>query len=372
MSSTNFVSELVIMAKAMEELPVVKDQLEMTRKQYAEAGETIQNLQLRILDYKNSYDGLAATLTKTEADRDEAVRAFLEADDRAQQAVGFIRQAMSSSASFLQAVEPPAPVPVVQPETGEVSGVSDQAGVSVPVDPTATSGANGTDTGQATAAPVASAIPINDQPPVGGDIPTQGPSVEGESKTSAATPEPSGSTSSETATPTAASPVVPVVTSGDPANIDSVASAPGESAQGEPQSTSPNWATPPNSGGSTEQSSAHTGESAPLPPTGHPAQPFDASPATNTDAPSNTTSPDEVGSTGNMGSVQTDPTAPLDTASATSTADQGSVTTSASIADVSYSSEPIYTSSPEWVEAWTDWSRRMDTRYGEGNWPQRP
>lgn len=202
--SHNFVSELVIMAKAMEELPIVKAELEQAYQRTTEQSETIQRLELRILDMKNGYDTLSHSMSKMEADRDEAVKAFLEADDRAQQAVGFIRSAIGNAASFLQAVEPAPAVPVVQPEVSEAGGIQDTAWMTPPTPA---------------------------QPPVGGDVP-QGQSVPDP------TPAPVDST---TGTTTPAEPTAAIETTGDATNIDSVASGPLPDAPttGLPEPTSP-------------------------------------------------------------------------------------------------------------------------------------
>lgn len=308
--SHNFVSELVIMAKAMEELPIVKAELEQAYQRTTEQAETIQRLELRILDMKNGYDTLSHSMSKMEADRDEAVKAFLEADDRAQQAVGFIRSAMSNAASFLQAVEPAPAVPVVQPEVSPDSGVQDSLGIIHGVSEPA-------------------------QPPVGGDVPGQ-------------------SEHNPTSTPTEPSTVItpePTVnTTGDATNIDSVASGPfvgNGGGMSEPL-------------GPTEQTSDVS-----------PATNTDA--ASNTtfpDAVGSSGNTDSGQSAAGEPTAQVEPIASGTSATShganeSENASQLTTTNSSVADDVGYHNEP--TSSQEWFS----WCERMDRRYGMGTWPAR-
>lgn len=121
----NFVNDLVAMAMAFKELPAVKDQLAAKEMAYDEAQNIIQQLQLRIIDLKNAYDQQIMLTLKAEEDRDEATRAFLEADDRTEKALGFLRTVMGNAEELLRAVEPPKPEPIPAEPTEVVVGQSD-------------------------------------------------------------------------------------------------------------------------------------------------------------------------------------------------------------------------------------------------------
>lgn len=78
----NLAHSFVAMAQAFEQLPVVKAELERTQFDLATANDTIQNLQLRIIDLKNEADEARQATRKAEVERDHAETMFLETDQR--------------------------------------------------------------------------------------------------------------------------------------------------------------------------------------------------------------------------------------------------------------------------------------------------
>lgn len=112
MSNTNnFVHELVVMAKAMEELPQVKAELDTARADNQLYLITIQRLELKLVDRANEIDALRQELRQVEAARDEAVLAFLEADDRTGKAMAFVRSLATNAQNLLDAALPANPEP---------------------------------------------------------------------------------------------------------------------------------------------------------------------------------------------------------------------------------------------------------------------
>lgn len=109
----NFVHELVIMAKAMEELPLVQASLTESRRQVSEQSVTIQQLELRLIDLKNELDAAHAATRTMEAQRDDAEMRFLEADDKVSSFTRLIKDQAKAFGLLLEAVEPTAkPEPV--------------------------------------------------------------------------------------------------------------------------------------------------------------------------------------------------------------------------------------------------------------------
>lgn len=113
----NFVHDLVAMAKAMEDLPVVQAQLDESQKLHSETLDHAAKLEERILSYKHEIDALHAKVRCTEAERDDAELRFLESEDRTRSALDFIKTTFGSAGSLIQALEPPPKVePVAQAE----------------------------------------------------------------------------------------------------------------------------------------------------------------------------------------------------------------------------------------------------------------
>lgn len=82
MSNPNFVNDLVMMAKAYEELPGVKADLDAANTQIEAYARQVQNLEMRLIDRANELDAAHAATHKAEVERDHAETMFLETDDR--------------------------------------------------------------------------------------------------------------------------------------------------------------------------------------------------------------------------------------------------------------------------------------------------
>ena len=90
MSNPNFVSDLVAMAKAFEELPIVQEALRGSEHQCSQLSDLVQRLELRIIDLKTELDAAHAATRKVEVERDHAERMFLETDDRQARVLGLL------------------------------------------------------------------------------------------------------------------------------------------------------------------------------------------------------------------------------------------------------------------------------------------
>lgn len=112
---SNFVSDLVEMAKAFEELPKVQAALAITKADAEALHDTVQSRELSILGMKSEIDLLNQRIRSLEVERDEAQFHALEADDRTARALDFIKATFGNAGSLIQALEPPrvdAPQPV--------------------------------------------------------------------------------------------------------------------------------------------------------------------------------------------------------------------------------------------------------------------
>jgi hypothetical protein len=103
----NFVSDLVLMAQAMEKLPIVEHEL-------SAAKSTINSLEQRLIDRASDMDQAkiyAAQLEQKvhdlEVAKDAAETMFLEADDRTARALDFVKATFGNAGSLIQALEPP-------------------------------------------------------------------------------------------------------------------------------------------------------------------------------------------------------------------------------------------------------------------------
>lgn len=114
-SNPNFVSELVQMARAFEELPIVQASLEDSRKLVSEQAETIQRLELRLIDAKNEADAAHAATRKAEVERDHAETMFLETDDKLNAMRRLFAGFTAEVNAFTKASEPE---PVVEVKVG--------------------------------------------------------------------------------------------------------------------------------------------------------------------------------------------------------------------------------------------------------------
>ena len=108
MSNPNFVSELVLMAKAMEELPIVQQELHDVKASYSDALDRIQRLELRLIDASNEIASAHEASRKMEVERDHAERMFLETDDRLNAFRRLLAGFQSEAGALVAAAEPEA------------------------------------------------------------------------------------------------------------------------------------------------------------------------------------------------------------------------------------------------------------------------
>lgn len=106
MSNPNFVSDLVAMAKAFEELPIVQEALRGSEYQRSQLSDLVQRLELRIIDLKTELDAAHAATRKVEVERDHAERMFLETDDRLNAFRRLVQAFDTDVKSLVQAAEP--------------------------------------------------------------------------------------------------------------------------------------------------------------------------------------------------------------------------------------------------------------------------
>lgn len=102
----NFVHSLVEMAKAMETLPTVQHELAEAHKIIEHQRETIQRVELKLLDRAAEINDLQSTIRGLEVSRDDAELRFLEADDIASTLKNALRDVMAKIDGTLKAVEP--------------------------------------------------------------------------------------------------------------------------------------------------------------------------------------------------------------------------------------------------------------------------
>ena len=108
----NFVTDLVEMAKATERLPYAEQELSEARQEITAKADTIQRLELKLMDRANEITNLHARIRDLEVSRDDAEFRFLEAEDRTNRALDFIKTTFGNAGSLIQALEPPKPEPV--------------------------------------------------------------------------------------------------------------------------------------------------------------------------------------------------------------------------------------------------------------------
>lgn len=155
----NFVSELVQMAKAFEELPIVQGQLAESRQQVTEKDITIHELELKLIDLTNALDAANSATHKAEVERDHAESMFLESDDKLARAKDVFKTFIDDANDYLRAVEPqaqPEPVNVEYVGLGEVLAepiVEPEVSVAVDPTPATTDGGDGT-LGQSESPPI--------------------------------------------------------------------------------------------------------------------------------------------------------------------------------------------------------------------------
>ena len=103
MTIDNFVGSLVEMAKAYEELPMVQRQLNDLRSELDKAQDTIASREIKIMQLSQEADLLNSRIRSLEVERDDAQFHALEADDRTQRALDFIKATFGNAGSLIQA-----------------------------------------------------------------------------------------------------------------------------------------------------------------------------------------------------------------------------------------------------------------------------
>lgn len=133
MSNPNFVNDLVMMAKAYEELPQVKADLDATTHELTESQAAIQRLELRLIDAKAEIESAHAATRKAEVERDHAETMFLETDQRLSALRGIFTHFTYSVDGFIKASEPepialaPTPVLPAEPTFDGIEAIHDPA-----------------------------------------------------------------------------------------------------------------------------------------------------------------------------------------------------------------------------------------------------
>lgn len=109
--ANSLVHDLVEMAKAMEQLPQVQAEAAQLRAERDECLEGIAGREATILRLKAEIESLHADKRALEVARDEAQFHALEANDRTQRALEFIKATFGNAGALIQALEPPKPEP---------------------------------------------------------------------------------------------------------------------------------------------------------------------------------------------------------------------------------------------------------------------
>ncbi len=138
-SNPNFVSELVQMAKAFEELPIVKAELERATHEAVAYLDMVTQREESILRLKVELEASHEARRRVEAERDDAEFRFLDSEVRTAQALNFIRSTFGSAGSLIQALEPPPKVEPVSEAISEVVHSLDPIVTDAPVDITRSS-----------------------------------------------------------------------------------------------------------------------------------------------------------------------------------------------------------------------------------------
>jgi hypothetical protein len=105
-AANSLVHDLVQMAQAMEQLPMVRDELRDTQARLDAALNTVQRLESKLMDRATEIEGLHIQIRDLEVARDNAELSFLEAEDRTEKALAFVRTVFGNAGQLLQAVEP--------------------------------------------------------------------------------------------------------------------------------------------------------------------------------------------------------------------------------------------------------------------------
>jgi hypothetical protein len=103
----NFVTDLVSMAKAMEELPVVQRELGDAKAENSALLGMIAERDASLEQSRSYAASLEAKIHSAEVARDDAEFRFLEAEDRTASALAFIRTVFGNAGTLIQVLDPP-------------------------------------------------------------------------------------------------------------------------------------------------------------------------------------------------------------------------------------------------------------------------
>jgi hypothetical protein len=136
----SLVGDLVAMAKAFEELPQVKADLEAERGKSLQQLAHSQALEESIIRYKAEIDQLNQKVRKTEVERDDAEMRFLELDEKAHKVLDLAGTMQAALEKVRAEMAPPIPAPPAEVEAkaeqgqGEALPTPSQSETTAPVD----------------------------------------------------------------------------------------------------------------------------------------------------------------------------------------------------------------------------------------------
>lgn len=114
---SGLVGDLVAMAKAYEELPALREALYAALRDADKLAMTVMEREESILSLKAELEASHEARRATEVERDDAEFRFLELDERAAKALGFMAQVQGMAVQAEVALNPPKPEPTAEPIT---------------------------------------------------------------------------------------------------------------------------------------------------------------------------------------------------------------------------------------------------------------
>jgi len=112
----NFVHDLVAMAKAMEENPVLQEQIEALKVQLSQAQDHNAGLEVNIISYKQQIDDLQAKVRSLEVERDDASFRTMEVEDKLNTTLVDLSSILKIGERIHTRLVPPKPEPVKESE----------------------------------------------------------------------------------------------------------------------------------------------------------------------------------------------------------------------------------------------------------------
>src|SRR6266403_1801705 len=116
----NFVHDLVAMAKAMEENPVLQEQIEALKAQLSQAQDHNAGLEVNIISYKQQIDDLQAKVRSLEVERDDASFRTMEVEDKLNTTLVDLSSILRIGERIHTRLTPPKPEPVIEPEAERI------------------------------------------------------------------------------------------------------------------------------------------------------------------------------------------------------------------------------------------------------------